>query len=110
MRIKPLDLQKEFDYVNKTYFDGKLPPVPVKWGNLIGGRKAADGCIESDGTIVIDNLLKYRPRLAAITVRHEMVHLSLPEYFGCIPDKDHGMLFQAGIFRLINMGAYDGLL
>jgi hypothetical protein len=105
-------LQGSFDLFNRKYFFGRLIAIECTYGKPV---KGADAHWElRDRTIVIDKDLRTHDSLALICLLHEMAHayLELDEYEGgtTVKDNYHGMRYQAEIWRLIQMGGYDGLL
>lgn len=114
-------LKKSFIRLNCNFFDNRLPgSMTVKFESKIG-RYDEDKkeWIIPDGyfdwradTIIVDQSLQYSPDSVMITLLHEMAHADLRfrGYTGYDEDGGHGMIFKGEIVRLINAGAYDGLL
>ena len=105
-------LKKSFDLFNNRYFFGRLVSTKVEYGTPQEGADAHwDG---QSRTIIVDKNLRTHDSLAMICLLHEMAHayLDMDEYEGGTTTKDrfHGMRYQAEIWRLIQAGAYDGLL
>lgn len=98
--------------INEQYFSGLLPKVPVRFVNA----RSIDGCMGRTKFLVkgwkpveirIDAALKKRPALAAMTLLHEMAHVSVA-VSGNEPDiDDHGPVWTAVMRRLANAGAFD---
>ncbi len=89
---------------NRVYFNGELPvgvrvvfeTLPNEMGET---RKTGDTF-----TIYIDPSPNKSPRVAAMTLFHEMVHIKL---YG--KDFNHGPAFQAEMQRLADAGAFRDL-
>lgn len=108
------DLQLVLIHIDKIYFDCKLPSqLNIKFvKNLWDGGEKCDGTFDYNKMVIsIDNNLRYHPDLCHIVVAHESVHAALPDYKGDgLTTRVHGMLFQAKIVELFNLGCYDGVL
>jgi hypothetical protein len=114
-------LKKDFMHLNAQFFDNRLPgSMTVRFKDKIGHYNEhskqwdiPDGYFSwKEDTIYVDRSLEYSPDSCTITLLHEMVHADLRfrGYIGYDIDGGHGMIFKAEIMRLINAGAYDGLL
>lgn len=108
-----------FDRLNRRYFRGSLPSLPVMWHRplLSGGRRTFAGqfVVMEDGehaNIIIDPKLQKRKMWSFIesTLLHEMVHAYLwnrnerPSAYN-----GHGKKFQKEMQRLARVGAFDRL-
>ncbi len=104
-------LKKSFDLYNNLYFDDKLPSTTI----VVFGKTThnADGNYRTkENKIVIHPDLKEHDVLCSICLLHEMGHCKLVHYVGgtMSDDPNHGMIYQAELYRLFMLGAYDGLL
>jgi hypothetical protein len=110
--MKDSKLRWYFHNYNMQFFQGKLPPsTPVFFvKNLKRCRTKCDGLYSSDtGAIKIEETLQDHESLAVICLIHEMAHAYV--YInGCNAFDDHGMIYQAELYRLFHAGAYDSLL
>jgi hypothetical protein len=111
------DLLRQYDVLNKRYFNGALPtPDIIDFKKL----KAKDAELDPEAETVFDfanNLSliiseKFRGHNSIILMLmlHEMCHISKGRAHGSHAGDDHGYSFGAEIFRLISLGAYDGIL
>lgn len=112
MRSDPT-LQRIYRKYNKQWFEGKLPRLPVVWGeprkfpNSEGKSTLASTHYEADAPV----LIVFAPRLRVnkewnlvrCTMLHEMCHVALPYRV------DHGKIFQNLMRDLAMRGAFDGL-
>lgn len=103
------DLRRLFKTLNKLRFGNTLEePDTIRFADL--GEEELSGHVtettQSPTVLEIDHGLKTYPSLTAIVMLHELNHLDI----GCGYHPMHGTKFQAGIYRLMDTGAYDGLL
>ena len=114
-------LKKTFMRLNCQFFDNRLPgSMTIGFKKKIGRYdEEAKAWVIPDGyfdwredSIFVDQSLQYSPDSVMITLLHEMAHADLRfrGYVGYDADEGHGMMFKGEIVRLINAGAYDGLL
>ncbi len=106
------ELQKTFRIFNDRYFNNRIPShTKVRYGKP---KKNADAHYDPNtNEIIINKDLAEHNTIVFICLLHEMVHAKLDTtYIGSAVDENphHGMIFQAEIYRLVNAGAYDGLL
>jgi len=107
------DLNERYRAINKDYFGGGLPDVPVSWESRLNDIAASRGdglLLEglTDGkAIVINPRLRSDRRLLVATLCHEMVHVRLVAG-GAPVGEDHGPEFQQQLRRLLDEGAFEG--
>ena len=102
---------------NHKYFNDQLSDdAVIRWATPQEMRhpkvmKRLDGCYYSQeaapngrSLILLNPELKQRKSWMAMTLLHEMNHAYTDDERG-----DHGLGFNAGMKRLANMGAFDGL-
>jgi len=117
-RSSPI-LCEMFDRLNRRYFRGALPSLPIMWHKplLSGGRRAFAGQFivfedRDHANIIIDPKLRKRKMWNYIEsiLLHEMVHTYLwnkherPSAYN-----GHGKKFQKEMRRLARAGAFDRL-
>jgi hypothetical protein len=104
-------LADEYEAINADYFGGRLPIVPVRWeerlsdvGPLIADRFRLEGL--TDGRLILLNTaIRGDAKQVRRVLCHEMVHVSVWDR-----QRDHGPLFQQGLRRLADAGAFEGLV
>jgi hypothetical protein len=101
------DLQKQFERLDKLFFDSRLEGLRVRFVDL--NEEGANGMYMGN-EIQIDKRLRHTDGPVIITLLHEMIHADMPKYIGYPADGGHGMLFQSRLVELFQMGAYDGVL
>lgn len=107
------DLNARFARLNRDYFGGALPAVPVSWEPQLIEIAAlrGDGLILeglTDGhAIVVNPSLATDLRTLVATLCHEMVHVRLTLAGGPVGE-DHGPEFQQQLRRLLDEGAFEG--
>jgi hypothetical protein len=107
------ELNERYRTINKDYFGGGLPDVPVSWEPRLNDIAASRGdglLLEglTDGkAIVINPRLRSDRRLLVATLCHEMVHVRLVAG-GAPVGEDHGPEFQQHLRRLLDEGAFEG--
>jgi hypothetical protein len=107
------DLNARFARLNRDYFGGALPAVPVSWEPQLIEIAAlrGDGLILeglTDGhAIVVNPSLATDLRTLVATLCHEMVHVRLTLAGGPVGE-DHGPEFQQHLRRLLDEGAFEG--
>lgn len=114
-------LKETFIRLNCNFFDNRLPgSMTVEFKKKIGHYdEDVKEWVIPDGyfdwradAIFVDRSLEYSPDSVMIVLLHEMAHVDLRfrGYVGYDADSGHGMIFKGELVRLINAGAYDGLL
>ena len=107
-KITCKELQSTFRIYNERFFDGKLPDdYVVRFERM---RDDDGQHLPGPREILINADFRNHPDIAIFILLHEMVHAALPDYIGQKSDEHHGMQFQAKVWELIKLGAYDGLL
>jgi len=107
------ELDERYRAINRDYFGGGLPDVPVSWEPRLNDIAAVRGdglLLEglTDGkAIVINPTLKSNRRQLIATLCHEMVHVRLVAAGGAVGE-DHGPEFQRHLRRLLDEGAFEG--
>jgi hypothetical protein len=107
------DLNERYQALNRDFFGGGLPSVPVSWEPRLNDIAAVrgDGLILeglTDGkAIVINPSLRTNRRQLIATLCHEMVHVRLAAAGGAVGE-DHGPEFQTQLRRLLDEGAFEG--
>jgi predicted SprT family Zn-dependent metalloprotease len=115
-----LELQNTFLVFNDRFFNGEISiSTKAEFIKNVFNPRASDKA-QADAhylpnvlKIQIDDKLRGRDCLWQIVLLHEMAHAWLYQakgYMGWDKDKGHGTTFQGVICRLIQIGAYDGLL
>lgn len=98
-----IQLRRRYNYYNRKYFDGKLPTdIEIIWAPCDDANGKVDW-IGNKPIIKIDPSLQGQPKFTNIILLHEVAHVSHPR-------AHHGKVFKDEIKRLIDAGAYDGLL
>ena len=113
MKLDNVWLQRKFDDFNEAYFYGR---ISKEYKVVFGNTKKEDNngtCDTNARVITLDqDLQKIGCQRHIMTdLLHEMVHAYLgDDYIGHEKDRFHGMRFKAELWRLIMIGAFDGLL
>jgi hypothetical protein len=109
------DLLSLYQEINVRHFGGALPPIPVNWepelseiGPFIGKGVVLEGMTNGD-RIFLNSGLKTDERAARGVLCHEMVHVSL-QRAGTGIWTNHGPPFVQELRRLLDEGAFEGLL
>lgn len=105
------DLAKAYEDLDTTYFDGRLPTVPVRWepaletiGPLVAERFRLEGL--TDGTLILVNPeVIDDPQGLRRTLCHEMVHVAT-----IAQGAGHGPVFQQMLKGLAERGAFAGIV
>jgi len=107
-------LRRIYDEYNKKWFEGRLPRLPVQWGDSRtftrreGRSTLAVTDYESGKPIGIrfaPRMRRYREhQLVRFTMLHELVHVEQPAHHA-----DHGRCFNDRMKELANAGAFIGL-
>lgn len=113
------DMSVLFDGFNEEFYDGEIrPPVKIRF---VSEKEMRKTCIHKEADAVwwpklheiwIDKVYARSESICCLLLLHEMAHAALENvYVGHPgPHRGHGMIFQAEIYRLIQAGAYDGVL
>lgn len=102
-------LRRLFRTLNKVRFNNEIEePDVIRFADLEEEELSGSATTTSQAPTVVEisHGLRMYPSLTAIVTLHEMAHL----HVGTGYHPSHGMRFQAEIWRLIQEGAYDGLL
>lgn len=109
-------LKEWYDEFNSRFFDGRLDPgIEVRFATSEDDKEdLGNDCmgvyIHSDKLILQDPSLRTYWRVLKMNLLHEMIHALHPDHISHKDTEDHGMLFHREIIRLVEIGAYDGLL
>ena len=105
-------LAGEYQRLNAEYFDGKLPPVPVRWeprlaevGPLVADDFQLEGVTNGRLILLLTSLQGDEQRLRRV-LSHEMVHIALRDR----PEVEHGPAFQDLLRDLSAKGAFTGIV
>lgn len=105
-------LADEYRRLNAQYFDGRLPPVPVRWeprlaevGPLIAEDFQLEGVTNGRLILLLTSLQGDEQRLRRV-LSHEMVHVALRDH----PEVEHGPAFQDVLRDLAAKGAFTGIV
>src|SRR5262245_27496511 len=111
------DLVLTYDTINQKHFDGKLPPMPVRWepaladvGALAARKFMLEGMfgrVGKQAMILLNSSLRNDPSGMRCALCHEMVHA----YFDAVGDEStyHGPKFKAVLRRLSEERAFEGI-
>ncbi len=111
-RMTDAQLQGWFEFYNKTLFANKLPPTVVKWADLTFQDDMGHTlCLHIDEgyrcTISIDGDTNPVPRVAEMTLIHEVCHVyvdtTAPEF------NEHGDNFQSCMLERAKEGTLRDL-
>ena len=117
---KPGDPQLDQFYaqINRQYFRGGLPPIPVRWepqladvGELAGRAFRLEGMFGHVGpktVILLNPSLQSDQAALRRALCHEMVHAQL--YVAGQPTAEHGPAFQTILRRLSSEHAFEGIV
>ena len=105
-------LAEEYRRLNAQYFDGRLPPIPVRWeprlaevGPLIAPDFQLEGVTNGRLILLLPALQEDEQRLKRV-LSHEMVHVALRDS----PEVEHGPAFQDLLRDLSAKGAFTGIV
>jgi hypothetical protein len=105
-------LAGEYGRLNAHYFDGRLPPIPVRWeprlaevGPLIAEDFQLEGVTNGRLILLLPSLQADEQRLKRV-LSHEMVHVALRDR----PEVEHGPAFQELLRELSAKGAFTGIV
>jgi len=76
-RLAHTDLHQMYQDLNRRRFEGKLPDIPVQWGNLQAEKAYGETRQFQDGllVIVLDKYTVTSQKELDETMRHEMAHI-----------------------------------
>lgn len=110
-----IDLEAEFDDLNKTLFDGQLKPIPIEWfnskrvsGQFQGTRiKQGRRIIEerADRILISKYFVQTRDKIRAI-LAHEMIHYWILDQ-GIRDTGPHGVFFREKLGELNDKGILE---
>jgi hypothetical protein len=114
MKEKPPTPKEVYDIMNRRYFRGRLPDIPVRFRreSFLGSRKHIMGSTWFDADtqrpkkIELNPMYKSAPILWLATLLHEAVHV---EQWKVPAGQEHGRKFQKRMKQLVNRGAYNKL-
>ena len=105
-------LAGEYQRLNAEYFEGRLPPIPVRWeprlaevGPLIAADFQLEGVTNGRLILLLPTLQGDEQRLKRV-LSHEMVHIALRDR----PEVEHGPEFQDLLRDLAAKGAFTGIV
>ena len=105
-------LAEEYRRMNAQYFDGRLPPIPVRWearlaevGPLIAEDFRLEGVTNGRLILLLPSLQGDEEQTRRV-LAHEMVHVALRDR----PDAEHGPAFQDLLRDLSARGAFAGIV
>ena len=105
-------LDGEYRRLNAQYFDGRLPPISVRWeprlaevGPLIAEDFQLEGVTNGRLILLLPSLQRDEQRLKRV-LSHEMVHVALRDR----PEVEHGPVFQDLLRDLSAKGAFTGIV
>ncbi|HET9802924.1 MAG TPA: SprT-like domain-containing protein [Candidatus Acidoferrum sp.] len=100
--LAPADLHRIYLEVNHTSFAGKLPDVPVTWGDL--SKDDAYGITHFDKdvpyAIEIDRQSVHTESFARDVIRHETCHIATIHEAKRLHEDQHGATFFSCMARL----------
>ena len=76
-RLAETNLHHRYQELNRSRFDGQLPDIPVRWGNLQADEAYGETRQFQDGSllIVLDRYSVTTQGQLEATLRHEMAHV-----------------------------------
>lgn len=96
-------LRRWYTYFNWRWFDGALPEdMDVLYAPMDDAHGLAECHPNEERIITIDTMYAGAPRIAKLTLFHEMNH----HYTG---QWNHGAKFQLGMVRLAMIGAFKNI-
>jgi hypothetical protein len=97
-------LQREFNNMNRKFFDNRLPRVRVRFGYIRPecGTSFMGFCLPD--RIMLAPFLKKSGKCALMVLLHEMAHLSVPD------SQNHGRKWVREMHRLHDAGAFNSIL
>jgi predicted SprT family Zn-dependent metalloprotease len=107
--ILQADLQRLYGQVNRESFAGKLPEVPVSWGNLT--KDDAYGIThfknEVPLSMEVDRGSVQSESFALDVIRHESCHIATIHEANRLKEDKHGATFTACMARIQETEAAD---
>ncbi len=104
MAISNWHLQRYYNELNRDYFKGRLPKIPVRFGYTRQYPSRGYMAICLGNRILLKPFLKKSGKLCVWVLLHEMGHLSVPG------SGAHGPRFMKEMRRLHREGAFDSVL
>ena len=100
--IRQEDLQRFYQDINRTSFDGKLPDLPVRWGDLT--EADAYGITRFDRDVPyameLDRQTVRSKSFALDVIRHESCHIATNREAKRHKEDPHGLTFVACMARV----------
>jgi predicted SprT family Zn-dependent metalloprotease len=107
--IQQADLQRLYGQVNRESFDGKLPKIPVSWGDLT--QDDAFGIThfknEVPLSMEVDRRSVQSESFALDVIRHESCHIATIHEANRLKEDKHGAAFAACMSRIQETEAAD---
>ena len=101
-QLQPADLHRFYQEINQESFDGKLPDVPVSWGDLT--KDDAYGITHFDHgvpySIELDRRTVKSGSFALDVIRHESCHIATIREAKRLNEDRHGATFVACMSRI----------
>lgn len=101
-QIQPMDLHHLYQDVNRDSFDGQLPDVAVRWGDL--SKEDAYGITHFEkGTpylMEVDRLSVRSESFAIDVIRHESCHIATNREVKRLKEDPHGATFAACMAKI----------
>jgi predicted SprT family Zn-dependent metalloprotease len=101
-QIRPEDLQRFYREINRESFDGKLPDVPVRWGDLM--KSDAYGITHFERGVPyameLDRETVRSKSFALDVIRHESCHIATNGEAKRRKEDPHGATFVACMARI----------
>jgi predicted SprT family Zn-dependent metalloprotease len=107
--VQQADLQRLYGQVNSESFAGKLPAVPVRWGNL--AKDDAYGIThfknEVPLSMEVDRESVRSESFALDVIRHESCHIATIHEANRLKEDKHGAAFAACMAKIQETEAAD---
>jgi len=103
MPASHLQLRRLYNFYNRKFFNSELPADTVLLWSPCDDANGITQWIDGRAHVKIDPAIQAAPKLAHITLIHEMIHVKNPR---C----GHGRVFKAERQRLWDLGAFDKLI
>jgi predicted SprT family Zn-dependent metalloprotease len=107
--LQQADLQRLYGQVNRESFSGKLPQVPVNWGDLT--KDDAYGVTHFKNEIPlsmeVDRRSVQSESFALDVIRHESCHIATIHEANRLKEDKHGATFAACMSRIQETEAAD---
>jgi hypothetical protein len=105
-----INLQREYDNLNKSLFNNELEKYPLKWSNRkgVGGTTVSTGVKNKPSTWVLKHIeisLYYETTYGDFlnVLAHEMIHVKLTQEKTSDPSGGHGIFFKSEMNRINQM-------